>query len=58
MILTVGHQHDNRDDEFLGSRLLFLCTYDTKLDFDELFANNDLADSIDNVSGSSLGTKT
>jgi hypothetical protein len=39
-------QSDNREDELLASRLLFLCTYGTKLDFTELFNKNDLADGI------------
>jgi hypothetical protein len=42
-------QHDNREDEFLASRLLFLCTYDTNLDFDGLFAHDQLADIINSV---------
>jgi hypothetical protein len=37
---------DDREDEFLASRLLFLCTYDTNLNFDELFENNALAEGI------------
>lgn len=37
---------DDRDDEFLASRLLFLLTYNTKLDFEVLFNQHDLADSI------------
>ncbi|MCJ1477990.1 hypothetical protein MMC13_006665 [Lambiella insularis] len=39
-------KNDNRDDEFLGSRLLFLTTYETNLDFEDLFENHQLAESI------------
>nr|POE49166.1 synembryn-like protein c3e7.04c [Quercus suber] len=39
-------QVDDRDDEFLISRLLFLLTYNTDLDFETLFAQNRLAASI------------
>lgn len=42
-------QVDNRDDEFLISRILFLMTYDTTLDFDQLNAEHQLADSINKV---------
>ncbi len=45
-------QSDNPDDEFLGSRILFLMTYDTKLDFDPLFDEYHLGDSINEVSTS------
>lgn len=37
---------DNRDDEFLASRILFLLTYNTKVDFDKLVEHNHLAESI------------
>ena len=37
---------DDRDDEFLISRMLFLLTYNTKLDFEVLVEQNQLADSI------------
>ena len=37
---------DNRDDEFLISRMLFLLTYNTKIDFETLVEQNQLADSI------------
>lgn len=37
---------DHRDDEFLVSRILFLLTYSTKLDFEPLIDNHQLADSI------------
>ncbi len=37
---------DDRDDEFLISRMLFLCTYNTELDFEELVSQNQLDDTI------------
>ncbi|KAK8189843.1 guanine nucleotide exchange factor [Phyllosticta capitalensis] len=37
---------DNADDEFLASRILFLLTYDTNLNFDELMKNNQLGEAI------------
>ncbi|KAI7715574.1 hypothetical protein KC353_g6000 [Hortaea werneckii] len=37
---------DNRDDEFVISRILFLLTYKTNLNFEDLFEHHDLADSI------------
>ncbi|TKA58622.1 hypothetical protein B0A55_12149, partial [Friedmanniomyces simplex] len=37
---------DNRDDEFLISRILFLLTYDTKISFEELVEQNELTGSI------------
>ncbi|KAI9729589.1 MAG: hypothetical protein M1834_006785 [Cirrosporium novae-zelandiae] len=40
--------NDNRDDEFLISRILFLMTYGTTLDFDNLIELHQLADSINN----------
>ncbi|KAI9715453.1 MAG: hypothetical protein M1812_005929 [Candelaria pacifica] len=43
-------KHDNRDDEFLNSRVLFLMTYDTNLDFERLIDEHQLADSINQVS--------
>lgn len=42
-------QNDNREDELLTSRVLFLSTYDTKLDFDDLFNNHQLAESMNQV---------
>ncbi|KAI5303177.1 hypothetical protein KEM56_007827 [Ascosphaera pollenicola] len=39
-------KNDNSDDEFLASRLLFLTTYETNVDFDVFFDNNSLATSI------------
>ncbi len=42
-------QNDNRDDEFLASRILFLMTYDTNLNFDPLFEEHQLGDSINAV---------
>lgn len=43
-------QEDNSDDEFLSARLLFLTTYDSDLDFNKLFEENSLGESINNVS--------
>lgn len=37
---------NDRDDEFLICRILFLLTYNTKLDFEALITNNGLAESI------------
>ena len=37
---------DNRDDEFLCSRILFLLTYNTRIDFEELVEQKQLAESI------------
>lgn len=37
---------DNRDDEFLISRILFLLTYNTQVDFEVLVDDNHLAESI------------
>jgi hypothetical protein len=39
-------KNDNWDDEFLVSRILFLLTYNTKLDFEMLITQHQLADSI------------
>ncbi|PGH28026.1 hypothetical protein AJ80_00281 [Polytolypa hystricis UAMH7299] len=39
-------REDNSDDEFLASRLLFLTTYDSDVDFDKLFDNHALGESI------------
>ncbi|OCK91543.1 uncharacterized protein K441DRAFT_664471 [Cenococcum geophilum 1.58] len=39
-------KNDNRDDEFLISRILFLMTYDTNLDYEKLVADHQLAESI------------
>ena len=44
---------DNREDEFLASRLLFLCTYETKADYTDLFENG-LAKSLKQVCQPSL----
>ncbi|KAM5451862.1 hypothetical protein MaudCBS49596_003690 [Microsporum audouinii] len=41
-------KEDNSDDEFLCSRLLFLTTYDSDLDFDKLFGECSLGESINN----------
>ncbi len=37
------------EDELLGSRILFLLTYDTKFDFEKLFKDDDLAYKIHKV---------
>lgn len=37
---------DHRDDEFLASRILFLLTYNTNLDFEELINQHQLAESV------------
>ena len=37
---------DDRDDEFLTARILFLLTYNTQIDFEVLIVENQLADSI------------
>lgn len=42
-------QNDQRDDELLISRILFLLTYNTDLNFDELFEHHQLAESITQV---------
>ena len=42
-------QNDNRDDEFLISRILFLMTYDTNLDYEKLVAAHQLAESVNQV---------
>ena len=42
-------QNDQRDDELLISRILFLLTYNTDLKFDELFEHHQLAESINEV---------
>jgi hypothetical protein len=39
-------KHDNRDDEFLVSRILFLTTYDTNIDIMALIDQHHLADNI------------
>ncbi|KAH8899281.1 hypothetical protein GQ53DRAFT_836344 [Thozetella sp. PMI_491] len=39
-------KNDNRDDEFLVSRLIFLTTYDTDIDLDALIDKHHLADII------------
>ncbi|KAL8738381.1 MAG: hypothetical protein Q9181_000803 [Wetmoreana brouardii] len=39
-------KNDNREDELLNSRILFLMTYNTTLDFGELFDDYQLAESI------------
>ncbi|KAL1959684.1 hypothetical protein VTO42DRAFT_1270 [Malbranchea cinnamomea] len=41
-------KEDNSDDEFLASRLLFLTTYDSNLNFDTLFDEHALGESINN----------
>ncbi|CAO1596496.1 MAG: hypothetical protein LQ349_003735 [Xanthoria aureola] len=39
-------KNDNREDELLNSRILFLLTYDTAFDFSQLFEEYQLAESI------------
>lgn len=39
-------KHDNRDDEFLVSRILFLTTYDTNIDIEALIDKHHLAENI------------
>ncbi|KAF1833704.1 hypothetical protein BDW02DRAFT_648208 [Decorospora gaudefroyi] len=54
MAVNLGHgphaaeklKSDNIDDEFLASRVLFLMTYDANLDYAQLVAEQQLADSI------------
>ncbi|KAF2749777.1 hypothetical protein M011DRAFT_492812 [Sporormia fimetaria CBS 119925] len=54
MLVNLGHapkvaeklKNDDIDDEFLAARILFLMTYDTKLDYRDLVTNHQLADSI------------
>ncbi|KAL0256636.1 hypothetical protein SLS55_009031 [Diplodia seriata] len=43
---TESAQSDNADDEFLTSRILFLLTYDTNLNFDPLVREKGLGDAI------------
>ncbi|EKG12872.1 hypothetical protein MPH_09971 [Macrophomina phaseolina MS6] len=43
---TEAAQSDNADDEFLTSRILFLLTYDTNLNFDPLVREKGLGDAI------------
>lgn len=42
-------RQNSLEDELLGSRILFLLTYDTKFDFDKLFEEDDLAQKINKV---------
>lgn len=42
-------QSDDRDDEFLVSRILFLMTYDTNFNFDGLFEHHQLSQSMNRV---------
>ncbi|KAJ4359795.1 uncharacterized protein N0V89_000351 [Didymosphaeria variabile] len=42
-------KHENVDDEFLCSRILFLMTYDTNVDFDNLVELHELAEHINNA---------
>lgn len=46
---TEAAQSDNADDEFLTSRILFLLTYDTNLNFDPLVREKGLGDAITQV---------
>jgi hypothetical protein len=40
------YKNDDRDDEFLCSRILFLLTYNTRVDFEQLVEQNKLAETI------------
>lgn len=42
----VFSQNDDRDDEFLLSRIIFLLTYNTTVDLNELVEEQELASSI------------
>jgi len=42
----MGKQNDSTDDEFLASRILFLMTYETNLDYGKLVHEHHLAESI------------
>ncbi|KAF1967116.1 hypothetical protein BU23DRAFT_559663 [Bimuria novae-zelandiae CBS 107.79] len=42
-------KNENSDDEFLCSRILFLMTYDTNANFDDLVVHHDLAEHINNA---------
>lgn len=44
---------DNSEDEMVISRILFLSTYDTTMDFEKLINENSLGNNINNVSGDS-----
>jgi hypothetical protein len=44
-------KNQETDDEFLLCRIFFLLTYETKFDFEDLFDNHSLAQSIDNHIG-------
>lgn len=52
---TESAQSDNADDEFLTSRILFLLTYDTNLDFDPLVREKGLGDAITQVRRGIIG---
>lgn len=52
--LLMRRQIDNREDELLNSRVLFLMTYGTTLNFQDLFDSHQLAESIATVAGSYL----
>ncbi|KAF9741243.1 hypothetical protein PMIN06_006256 [Paraphaeosphaeria minitans] len=42
-------KQENVDDEFLCSRILFLMTYDTNVDFDNLVQHHELAEHVNNA---------
>lgn len=42
-------QADSSEDEMVSSRILFLSTYDTDLDFEGLIKNNSLGDNVNYV---------
>ena len=50
MKLTRVPQTDNSEDEMIASRLLFLSTYDTNLNFEDLIKNHSLGDNVNYVS--------
>lgn len=40
---------DNSEDEMIISRILFLCTYDTTMDFDKLIKQHSMGDNVNYV---------
>lgn len=42
-------QTDSSEDEMVASRILFLSTYNTSLDFEGLIKNNSLGDNVNYV---------
>lgn len=43
-------QCDNSEDEMVISRILFICTYDTTMDYEQLIKNHSLGDNVNYVS--------